>query len=302
MEQIHQKKSSRWLTRLWQVLTVLLAAALCALAALPAATRDGVIAQGNEWMQTAFDLVLGNLAELFSAAFLSWLVLAIGFILLTWFAWLAAEHGDRARRYKAALPAAYAGVITAAVCTLLPVILYGVPLDFTFFLYAVGGVALMLAVVFVYSFCWDHFPKLVNTETVTYVVFGVLTTLVNLVCFNFCDAWLHINTAWSTSIAWVVAFIFAYVVNKLFVFHSKTDSLRALCKEAFLFFCARFFTFFLDLGGMLLLVDVLHVGGGLSKILCNILVLILNYVFSKLFIFKGGNKKDAASPNETDAE
>ncbi len=294
MEQTNQKKSSRWLTRLWQVLTVLLAAALCVLMALPAATRDGVIAQGNQWMRTAFDLVLGNLAELFGASFIAWLVLAIGFILLTWFAWLAAERGDRARRYQALLPAAYTGVITAAVCTLLPVILIGSPLDLTFFLYAVSGAALMLAVILVYSFCWDHFPALVNTETVTYVVFGVLTTIVNLVCFNFCDAWLHMDTAWSTSIAWVVAFIFAYIVNKLFVFHSKTDSFGALCKEAFLFFCARFFTFFLDLGGMLLLVDVLHMGGGLAKILCNILVLILNYVFSKLFIFKGNSKTDHA--------
>ena len=291
MEQTRQPKKR--LTVLWQILTPLAAGCLCALMLLP--TREALIARANGAMKTVFDLVLGNLSALFGPAFIAWFVIALGFMLLTWFAWLAAERGDPARRYKALLPAAYVGAVIAAVCTLLPVIVGG-SLDLLFFAYAVSGVALMLAVLAVYWFCWDRFPKLVNAETVSYVVFGVLTTIVNLVTYNFCADWLHIGTAWSTTIAWLAGVIFAYVVNKLFVFHSKTESFGALCKEAFLFFFARFLTYFIDLGGMLLLVDVLHVGGGLSKILCNILVLILNYVFSKLFIFKNSDK-----PADTDA-
>ena len=289
MEQTAQKKSCMWLTRVWQVLTVLTAAALCTLSVLPA--REALITRANGLMRTAFDLVLGNLSALLSDAFIAWFVIALGFMLLTWFAWLAAEHGDRARRYKAMLPALYIGVVIAAICTLLPVIIGGAAMDLTFCGYAASGVLLMLAAIFVYGFCWDRFPKLVNAETVSYVVFGVLTTIVNLVTYNFCADWLHFSTAWSTSLAWLAGVIFAYVVNKLFVFHSNTESFGALCKEAFLFFFARFLTYFIDLGGMLLLVDVMHVGGGLSKILCNILVLILNYVFSKLFIFKNSSNK-----------
>ena len=292
MEQTAQKKSCKWLTWLWRVLTVVIAAVLCAVMVLPAATRDGLIARGNEMMRTLFDLVLGNLSALFSAAFIAWFVIALGFILLTWFAWLAAVRGSQERRYRSLLPALYIGAVVAAVCTLLPVIIGGTPLDLAFFAFAMSGVALMLVVILLYCFCWDRFPKLVNAETVSYVVFGVLTTIVNLVTYNFCADWLHFNTAWSTSLAWLTGVIFAYVVNKLFVFHSKTHSFGALCKEAALFFFARFLTYFIDLGGMLLLVDVLHVGGGLSKILCNILVLILNYVFSKMFIFKDGTKPD----------
>ena len=286
-QQTAQKKTCTWLTRVWQVLTVLAAAALCAFTVLP--DRAALLTRANSLMRTVFDLVLGNLSALFGDSFIAWFVIALGFMLLTWFSWLAAEHGDRDRRYKAMLPALYIGVVIAAICTLLPVIVGGAALDLLFCAYAVSGVLLMVAVLLVYWFCWDRFPKLVNAETVSYVVFGVLTTIVNLVTYNFCADWLHFSTAWSTSLAWLAGVIFAYVVNKLFVFHSKTDSFGALCKEAALFFFARFLTYFIDLGGMLLLVDVLHVGGGLSKILCNILVLILNYVFSKLFIFKNSS-------------
>ena len=62
-----------------------------------------------------------------------------------------------------------------------------------------------------------------------------------------------------------------------------------------MFFGARALTYLIDLFGMILLVDILHVSGGISKILCNIIVLILNYVFSKLFIF---NKGAADKPQE----
>ena len=282
------------LTRLWQVLTPLVAGALCALMVLP--NREDIFARGNGLMRTAFSLILGEhlSTKLFSDAFLAWLVIALGFMLLTLFACLAAEHGDPDRRRKAMLPALYIGIVIAAVCTLLPVLFSGAALDLVFFASAVSGVALMLAILLAYWFCLERFPKVFNAETVSYVVFGVLTTIVNLVTYNLCAKWIGTSTAWtnslSISIAWLAGVIFAYVVNKLFVFHSKTDSFGALCKEAGLFFFARFVTYFIDIGGGLLLVNVLGVNDGLSKILCNILVLILNYVFSKLFIF---NKSEA---------
>lgn len=89
------------------------------------------------------------------------------------------------------------------------------------------------------------FKKLVNRETVTYVIFGVLTTLVNLVVFKGADVLFRgEHYLVSNSIAWIVAVAFAYVTNKLFVFESKSwkldivkkeDSLLSQCKNRLIF-------------------------------------------------------------------
>lgn len=139
------------------------------------------------------------------------------------------------------------------------------------------------------------FARLVNRETVSYLIFGIITTVINIVAgivsYNTlivtAMAPAVVNIV-STSFAWVVAVLFAYVVNKRYVFHSKTDTARAAWREFGLFIGARLLSFGAELIGMLLLVDVFDVLYGISKILMNIVVLILNYLFSKWFIFNKG--------------
>lgn len=122
-------------------------------------------------------------------------------------------------------------------------------------------------------------------EMILYLVFGGLTTLVNIVVYYVCDK-VGLSTTSSTVIAWILSVLFAYITNRIYVFESKNHRFYDLIKEIFQFFTCRLVTGVLDLGIMLLFVDVLHFNGLLIKILSNIIVIILNYIFSKLIIFK----------------
>ena len=143
-----------------------------------------------------------------------------------------------------------------------------------------------LACVYLFALAWEKFPRLVNRETVSYVVFGVLTTVVNIVVYLLFYNALGIHNLVSNAIAWVAAVLFAYVVNKLFVFRSRTSSAREALREFYLFIAARLFSFVVDELGMLLLVNIAHAGGFVSKVIVNVIVMIMNYFFSKWIIFR----------------
>ena len=123
---------------------------------------------------------------------------------------------------------------------------------------------------------------------ILYVVFGALTTLVNMAAYALCFSVLGIPNVPSTIIAWVLAVSFAFVTNKLWVFDSKSWDGRTLRHEIPAFFGARLLTGLLDVGIMYLAVDVLHWNALLWKLISNVIVIILNYIASKLVIFKKG--------------
>ncbi len=122
-------------------------------------------------------------------------------------------------------------------------------------------------------------------EGILYLFFGGCTTLVNIAAYWLCDK-IGLSTTLSTCIAWGLSVLFAYVTNRRFVFESKASGVRAICREMLSFFSCRLATGLLDLGIMVLFVDVLKCPGLLVKILSNVLVIVLNYVFSKLWIFR----------------
>lgn len=142
-------------------------------------------------------------------------------------------------------------------------------------------------------------------ELITYVIFGVLTTLVNFFAFwlftkIFGEELYLVNNA----IAWVVGVIFAYITNKLFVFESKSWNLKVITKEITGFLGARIFSFLVEEGGMFLFITVLGLGEKsltilsftitgqfIVKILLAVIVVIINYVFSKFFIFKSSENR-----------
>ena len=129
------------------------------------------------------------------------------------------------------------------------------------------------------------FKKYVNRETVTYLVFGVLTTLVNYLIFvilNVAGVHLVINQF----IAWIVALIFAFFTNKKFVFNSKDYSLKNLVNEFIPFTAARVLSFLFETVFILFTVKFMHMNTYLSKIIASVGVVIMNYVASKFFIFK----------------
>ena len=127
-------------------------------------------------------------------------------------------------------------------------------------------------------------------EQVSYIFFGGLTTLVNMLAFYLLDR-AGLGPVPATALAQVLAVLFAYVTNKLFVFQSKTDSLGALLREMGSFFACRAISFFLDIGIMWLTVDKLGWPNMLMKIISNVLIVIVNYVASKLLIFNRGDGK-----------
>ena len=94
-----------------------------------------------------------------------------------------------------------------------------------------------------------------------------------------------INTYVNNTIAWILSVIFAYVTNKVFVFESKTTNRKELTKEISSFFAARLFSYVVDMVGMYLFVSVMMANKMLAKVIMNVVVIVINYIFSKLFIF-----------------
>ncbi len=127
--------------------------------------------------------------------------------------------------------------------------------------------------------------KFCNRETISYLIFGILTTIVNQVTFEICK-FMGVNYVVSTIIAWILAVSFAYITNKLFVFESKSWETSLILKEISSFVACRLFSGAGDLGFMVFAVEYIHINDSLAKLCSNVFVVIINYVFSKLFIFK----------------
>ena len=123
-------------------------------------------------------------------------------------------------------------------------------------------------------------------EQILYLFFGGCTTVVNIVVFALCSDILHMELLVSNFMARVLAVFFAYITNKIWVFESKTETLNELVKEIGSFVFARVVTLLIDMLIMYVGVEILFINKMIIKVLANIVVIVANYVFSKLFIFK----------------
>ena len=121
---------------------------------------------------------------------------------------------------------------------------------------------------------------------ISYAVFGGLTTIVNIITYNVCYSKIGIGNTVSNVIAWILAVAFAYVTNKIWVFDSKSWKWSVLKREVTAFVSCRLATGIMDIVIMFLCVDIMDMPAMIMKLLSNILVIILNYIFSKLIIFK----------------
>ena len=125
---------------------------------------------------------------------------------------------------------------------------------------------------------------------ISYLFFGVVTTVVNMVVYYLCYHLWGISSDLSTVIAWVIAVLTAFLTNKPFVFGSHDWSPKVLLPEAGSFFGCRLGSGLVELVLMHITVEMLGLPGMLMKLLVNIVVILLNYVFSKLVIFKKQEK------------
>lgn len=121
---------------------------------------------------------------------------------------------------------------------------------------------------------------------IAYAVFGVLTTVVNIVTYSVCYNSIGMSNTLSNVLAWILSVAFAYVTNKLWVFDSKSWKWEVLRREVTAFVSCRLATGIMDIVIMFICVDVMGWHAMLMKIISNVLVIVLNYVFSKLIIFK----------------
>lgn len=122
-------------------------------------------------------------------------------------------------------------------------------------------------------------------ELLMYLIFGVLTTLINIVSFYIMDR-MGVQLYLNNTIAWILSVLFAFITNKLFVFESKDKTPKVVLKEGLSFFGFRLLSYFVDMLCIFLLVDIFKINKLIAKVVGNVIVIIINYIFSKLFIFK----------------
>ncbi len=125
-----------------------------------------------------------------------------------------------------------------------------------------------------------------HIDIISYLFFGGLTTVVNYLVYFPLYNYLHLSGVVSNVIAWCAAVIFAYLTNKPFVFKSHDWSMKTVAPEFSKFVGCRVGSGALETGIIWLTVDYLHWNGNLMKIMVAVLVVILNYVGSKLLVFR----------------
>ena len=123
-------------------------------------------------------------------------------------------------------------------------------------------------------------------DILVYLIFGVLTTVVNYIVYLPCYNLLNLSATVSNMIAWVVAVAFAYLTNKPFVFRSNDWSAKTVVPELTKFVGSRIASGALETGIIFVTVDCLLWNGNIMKVVTSVMVVILNYVASKLLVFR----------------
>ena len=133
--------------------------------------------------------------------------------------------------------------------------------------------------------------KLMNNQGIRYIFFGGCTTMVNLVSYWIFRNLIHIDVTKANFFAIALSILFAYVVNKQFVFESRTRGLPALLKEMGQFIGMRLLTMFIEIFGVVMFCCVWDMPDMFAKLVIQVVVLVLNFVFSKLFVFRKDKKE-----------
>ena len=130
-----------------------------------------------------------------------------------------------------------------------------------------------------------------NKEIINYLIFGILTTIINLIIYyaltlTILNSKNPIELQISNIIAWLISVTFAYITNKKYVFNSKEKNIK---KEIIKFYSSRLSTLLIDIILMFIFVSILNLNDKLIKILVTIIIIILNYIISKILVFKKEN-------------
>ena len=123
-------------------------------------------------------------------------------------------------------------------------------------------------------------------EIITYVIFGVLATIVDFGSYLIMTRILHLDEHFSNIFSQFIAIIFAFFTNKIFVFNDKSCDIKSYIIQFVKFVSLRIVTLAINSVLFSLMVELLHINDILTKVLVAVIVVILNYIFSKLIVFK----------------
>ena len=123
-------------------------------------------------------------------------------------------------------------------------------------------------------------------EIINYLIVGGMTTLVSISIYALFTKCFHINYMIANVISWIISVLFAYITNRIFVFKSKSEN---IVLEIYQFFKYRIFSFLIEIFLMYVFVELINIDDMISKVIVQIIVIVLNYVFSKLIV----NKKES---------
>jgi uncharacterized membrane protein YfhO/putative flippase GtrA len=131
------------------------------------------------------------------------------------------------------------------------------------------------------TYIYNKYEQIVN-----YLIIGVLTTIVNFIAYVLFARVVGFDYIISSIISWIIAVLFAYITNKIFVFRSKTYTTNSFITEMYQFFKYRLVSLGIDLAIMFVLIDMIFIDDVIAKLIVQVVIVIVNYVFSKLFVFK----------------
>ncbi len=123
-------------------------------------------------------------------------------------------------------------------------------------------------------------------EIINYLIFGGLTTLVSIGTYALFTIVFNIDYLVSNVLSWIIAVLFAFITNKLFVFASKSRSKKQVSKEIVSFFFFRIVSLGIEMIIMYVFVDLLSINDLITKVIAQVIVILSNYIFSKVFVFK----------------
>ena len=130
-------------------------------------------------------------------------------------------------------------------------------------------------------------------EIINYLIVGVLTTVVSIVTYFIFSLILDIENnilfILANVLSWICAVVFAYITNKKFVFNTTTSSKKEELKVFSMFVSSRITTLLIELAFMFITVKVILINDKIAKVIAQFIVIVLNYLLSKLFVFKKKN-------------
>lgn len=126
--------------------------------------------------------------------------------------------------------------------------------------------------------CW-------NNDVLRYIFFGGCTTLVNLGCYYALRLLTPMDMNVANTISVAISILFAYFVNSRFVFLSNAVNFSQRFSEFCKFVGARLSTMVIEVGGVWLMADFMHINDLIAKLIIQFIILVLNYIFSKFLVF-----------------